>query len=59
MADSEGEFGKTESTGEKCRACDSKDVTVREWESSCGGWTDYRYTCGACGHRWWIEGIDS
>ncbi len=42
-----------------CRVCDEPTVTVQTWESHCGGFEDYKYTCGACGHVWWIDGIDS
>ena len=59
MADSDGEFVKHNDAGVPCRKCKSKDVTESEWDSSCGGWTDYKYTCGACGHVWWEEGIDA
>ena len=34
-------------------------VSMREWESSCGGWEDYQYKCHHCGHAWWVEGIDA
>ncbi len=56
--------GPTQESDEKltkipCRKCKGTKVTVYEWESSCGGHEDYRYTCGDCGHAWWVDGIDS
>jgi DNA-directed RNA polymerase subunit M/transcription elongation factor TFIIS len=42
-----------------CRKCGKQAVTRTTWDSSCGGYTDYRYDCTACGHRWWIEGADA
>lgn len=35
------------------------DVYWREHESSCGGYDDTEFECRLCGHRWWIDGIDS
>lgn len=43
----------------RCRKCPSTRVLCEPWESSCGGWEDYRYTCKECGHTWWVDGIDS
>lgn len=43
----------------KCRKCGSQDVEYREWDSSCGGYTDYNYRCLYCGYSWWVDGIDS
>lgn len=59
MADSDGTFTKPAAVVYPCRKCKSADVDEQEWDSSCGGWTDYKYTCRACGHQWWEEGIDS
>lgn len=43
-----------------CRKCKQiGNVIVKDWESSCGGYEDYKYTCKACNHVWWIDGIDS
>lgn len=30
-----------------------------EWDSLCGAFTDYKYTCLTCGTVHWIDGIDS
>lgn len=59
MADSDGTFSGPKAVVYKCRKCASAQVNKREWDSSCGGWTDYQYTCPACGFMWWEEGIDS
>lgn len=60
MADSQGEFADFKVQPDvPCRKCSSHTVSMREWESSCGGWEDYQYRCSACGHSWWVEGIDS
>jgi len=61
MPDSAGDFTppKAEPLIE-CRHCkQTGHVSRRTWDSSCGGWTDYRYDCSACGKGWWVEGIDS
>jgi RecJ-like exonuclease len=34
-------------------------IEWRGWESSCGGYDDYKYRCNACGHTWWVEGPDA
>lgn len=60
MADSQGEFAEFETLPKvPCRKCGVHAVTERKWESSCGGWEDYQFKCNACGHSWWVEGIDS
>jgi DNA-directed RNA polymerase subunit RPC12/RpoP len=60
MADSQGEFQEFKVQPDvPCRKCGVHAVSMREWESSCGGWEDYQYRCAACGHKWWVEGIDS
>lgn len=40
-----------------CRA--TQCVTIRLWESSCGGYEDEKHTCGRCAKEWWMEGCDS
>ena len=43
-----------------CRKCGiAGKIEVREWESSCGGYEDYRYRCKECGGSWWIDGPDA
>lgn len=58
MDDSEGTFDPPQSTAAKCRKCGQQTVTVQSWDSNDGAYTDYKYTC-ACGHTWWVDGIDS
>lgn len=61
MADSAGTFGSPEKEKYKCRKCGEQSVECRIWESSCGGYEDYKYECKNqdCKYYWWIEGIDS
>jgi hypothetical protein len=59
MADSEGTFAVPTKAATPCRKCKGENVSENEWDSSCGGWTDYKYTCADCGYFWWVEGIDS
>ena len=42
-----------------CPNCSSRNTEYRTWESSDGGWEDYKYHCKDCGTTWWIDGIDS
>ena len=58
MPDSAGDFSKDEPTDHKCKHCGG-EVRCSKWESSCGGYEDYRYKCIKCGHGWWVDGIDS
>lgn len=59
MPDSAGDFGEAKPTGVPCPECKAIAVTMRSWDSSCGGWTDHQYRCAGCGHTWWVDGIDS
>jgi DNA-directed RNA polymerase subunit M/transcription elongation factor TFIIS len=60
MTDSQGEFAEFKVQPEiACRKCGTHAVSMREWESSCGGWEDHQYKCHHCGHTWWVEGIDA
>jgi len=59
MAESEGTAGPPVKAERPCPKCGSDNVTVQTWESSCGGYEDEKFTCGACGHTWWVDGIDS
>lgn len=55
----EGEFTRSEQSQTPCRKCGGRNVKCQTWESSDGGYEDYKYTCGDCSHIWWIDGIDS
>lgn len=55
--DTPSEWTKTDQV--QCRKCGSKEISYRTHESSCGGWEDDEFRCGACGQSWWVDGIDS
>lgn len=59
MRDDEGDFSGPLPIGARCRVggCEAS-VTVRSWESHCGGYLDHKYECTA-GHSWWVEGPDA
>ncbi len=59
MAESEGRLHLPGAVKHLCSKCGKLEVTCQTWESSCGGYEDYKYTCGACGHVRWVDGIDS
>ena len=59
MDESEGEFAKEQQASIPCRKCKSIYVMVKSWDSSCGGYTDYKYRCLDCEHTWWIDGADA
>ena len=60
MSELDGKFNEWfESNGGVCPNCGSRDVKYRSWESSCGGYEDYKYKCSNCGEIWWVDGPDS
>ncbi len=61
MKDSEGTFKAGSERRYTCPKCKQNTVTCRVWESSCGGYEDYKYNCEnpECKHSWWVDGIDS
>lgn len=59
MRESDGNFKPGCGKKHTCRGCGKEEATCQLWESSCGGYEDYKYTCGSCGHVWWVDGIDS
>lgn len=61
MPESAGTFRKPEQQKYICRRCLKTTAACRMWESSCGGYEDYKYECQdkACGYEWWVDGIDS
>lgn len=59
MAETEGTFSDRKDAGIPCRKCKAKTVVVETWDSNCGGYTDWKYTCLHCKHVWWVDGIDS
>jgi len=60
MKDSDGDFSDWEPChATVCRKCKSRNVKYKEWDSSCGGYTDYKYCCQECGYSWWVDGPDA
>jgi hypothetical protein len=59
FSEDEGEFTSTAHHAAQCRQCGSDNVTCKTWESSDGGYEDYKYICQDCGHIWWVDGIDA
>lgn len=59
MAESDGKMTTEEPSEGPCPKCRQKQVVYQTWESSCGGYTDYKMRCKACGHMWWVEGSDA
>lgn len=59
--DSKGTLSEPEPKKYTCIRCRQNTATCQEWESSCGGYEDYKYTCHNpdCGHVWWIDGPDA
>lgn len=53
------EPGEWESSDRKCPKCkESGKVRYRTVTSSDGAYDDDEFQC-ACGHHWWVDGIDS
>jgi DNA-directed RNA polymerase subunit M/transcription elongation factor TFIIS len=50
---------KSENPDFTCRKCTSDNVWYYVWESSCGGYEDYKYHCRSCNSRWVAEGSDA
>jgi hypothetical protein len=42
-----------------CPKCGTAPVSCETVDSSCGGYTDEKYTCPNCRHIWWIDGPDA
>jgi len=61
MKDSDGTFKAPDAARSKCPKCDKDSVRCERWDSSCGGYEDYKYTCETPGCRYvrWVDGIDS
>ena len=59
MTEDEGDFQNPwVGSDYKCTECGGK-TQERAWDSSCGGYTDYKYRCKECGHTHWVDGPDS
>ena len=61
LAESDGQFSPPEKDLIFCPRCKKHSVQVREWDSSCGGYTDYKHECtnADCQHHWWVDGGDA
>ncbi len=59
MPESAGTFSDGKMTDKPCGKCGEKKVRMKFWDSSCGGYTDLKFTCDGCGHVWWVDGPDS
>lgn len=58
MAEHDGTFNPSKKLY-PCPKCHKETLECRIWESSCGGYEDYKYDCRSCGHSYWVDGIDS
>ncbi len=61
MSELDGQFTEALPTERECDKCGAP-MTVQEWDSSCGGFTDYKYTCTnrpQCQRIYWVDGGDS
>lgn len=59
MSEFEGVFNEQQTVQRKCRKCSSNTAILEVWESSCGGYENYKYTCQECKSITWIDVIDS
>lgn len=59
VPESSGDLNEPKQTDRTCVNCKQQTVTYQIWESSCGGYEDFKYTCSNCKKVWWIDGIDS
>lgn len=60
MKESEGAFTSTETFTMWCAKCaKGTPHTAQTWESNCGGYEDFKYTCTVCERVHWVDGIDS
>lgn len=60
MKESEGTFSQPYPQGWlPCPNCKDYTVECRIWNSKCGGYEDFKYTCTGCAHVWWVDGSDS
>jgi len=59
MKDSDGQFSEWTKADCACRFCNGTEVCYAAWESSCGGYEDYKFGCAECGKTWWVDGPDA
>lgn len=53
-SESDGEFTKTEYSKSPCAKCKAYTLKVETWNSSCGGYEDYKITCDTCKHAYFL-----
>jgi hypothetical protein len=59
-SESEGDFEEPEPCILPCVRCKSTEHhTIQIWNSADGAYEDEKHSCSACGHVWWVDGIDS
>lgn len=59
MKETDGTCGSVTKTDRICKKCGSRNVYVQIWESNDGAYEDEKFTCGSCGHIYWVDGPDS
>lgn len=60
LPESAGEFTDEHLSIRGCSKCAKPtNHKCETWDSSCGGYTDYKYTCLECSTVHWVDGIDS
>lgn len=61
FSDAEGTLSDGCNEPHQCRRCGLMTAKCQSWESSDGGYEDWKYTCQRpeCGCVWWVDGIDS
>lgn len=60
MPERSGRLSAERISPQRCRGkCDkTTDHRCWTWESSCGGYEDYKFECIDCGHVFWVDGDD-
>ena len=60
MPESAGTLSKPDEELYHCYGCNQRTAKCQAWDSSCGGYTDYKYTCTdpKCGKVRWVDGDD-
>jgi hypothetical protein len=60
MPESDGTFQGEQKSQSPCPNCQTTGQHyVKIWESNDGAYEDEKHRCEACGHIWWVDGIDS
>jgi hypothetical protein len=60
MPESAGRFSAERLIIRACKKCAKHtDHKAQTWESNCGSYEDYKFTCLTCGTVHWVDGIDS